>query len=438
LVPLPDKSTPGLQSRNGTQCQFDSANRRNSNQKQPRPTTKDISSFEHKGNAYEGIEWGPRQVIEAFDFLTDISPDRTLVGSLAGFPVPSEDATISLTAEFYHSPAAESDIYGDVPPNSLAWHAFDIPAMETDLSTTPCPNQSWYARLKAVCDSTLIRLIVLNQGINNAEGGRQHWTDEFVSMNIQRVITVLLPDPAATSHKPAPLRFPIDDGSLDAWRTDFEKFQILGHAEPTEIESKMQSVSRGVMAKINPQTLKKAVEEAADIPYRTLNELSARHEEATGIPIPAHLSEEQFGSVFTYPYAPLGPYQLDDFTEAFIGTNVFGQATLMFSRIEAEYVRLQVLQAQISDDMTRLDSTATRLAQQIKMYEEAHANYDKASKDYSEKQSATQHLRDRFATLSGEQNSSSAAAASRPFFGLGLTRRSSSGPRLDSPGPFGS
>jgi hypothetical protein len=422
--------------RKSTQCPFDTANRRKSNQKAPNPSTQDISSFVHEGKAHEGIPWGPRQVVEAFSFLTDICGDAKEV-RIDDFPVPSEGTVITLTAEFFdhHS---ESDIYGEAAEHTTKWYDFDRPAMRTDVATTPCPNQSWYARLKAVCDSTLKRLIVLHQGAPSPEG-RQHWTEEFVSKNIQRVVTVVLPEPAVSSrHKPAPLRFPIDEGSLSAWREDYERFGLMGHAEPTELDAKMQSVSRGVMAKIPPQTLKACVDEATSVPHNTLEELMERHEEHTGTRIPAHLSAEQFGSVFTYPYAPLAPYQIDEFTEAFIGTNVYSQANLMFSRIEAEYVRLQVLQSQIADDTKRLDDTAQHLLKQIAVYEEAHANYEKASGEHSQKRSSTQDLRDRFSALSGEQNPSSASAVNRPVFGLGLVRRASSGPRLDSPGPFGS
>jgi hypothetical protein len=427
-----------LWSRKSTQSPFDASNRRKSNQKQPRATTKDISNFEHEGKAYEGIPWGPRHVIEAFDFLSDICSDRKQVRQVEDFPVPSEGAIISLTVELFDDDA-ESDIYGELPENALSWYEFDIADMRNDLATQPCPNRSWYARLKAVCDQTLIRLILLHQGQPNAEGGRQQWTDEFVSKNIQRVLTVILPEQAAAARqRPVPSRFPIDVLSLDAWRTDFEKFHVMQHSEPTEIEAKMQSVSRGEMAKVPPQTVKQSVDEAAAVPHHTLNELMGRHYDKTGTPKPEHLSPEQFGSVFTYPYAPLAPYQVDEFTEAFIGTNVYGQAKLMFSRIEAEYVRLQVLQAQISEDMKRLDVTGEQLIKQIKMYEEARRSYEKASQDYSQKQTETQELRDRYASLSGEQIPSAASRSSV----FGPTRRSSFTPgnasRLDSPGIFGS
>jgi hypothetical protein len=422
------------------QSPFDASNRRRSNPKQPRATTKDISSFEHESKEYEGIPWGPRQVIEAFDFLTDICSDRRHVRP-EEFPVPSEGPVGGMTATvFFNDDASASDIYVDVTENSLTWYEFDLSAMRSDNAVSPCPNQSWYARLKAVCDQTLIRLILLNQGQPNAEGGRQQWTEEFLAKNIQRVITVVLPDQAAsTRHKSTPSRFPLDNLSLDAWRTDFEKFQVMEHTEPTELEGKMQSLSRGVKAKLPPQTLKASVDNAAAVPYNTLEELMDRHEAQTGTRIPEHLSPEQFGSVFTYPYAPLAPYHIDDFTEAFIGTNVYGQANLMFSRIEAEFVRLQVLQAQIGEDMKRLDGKAQHLTKQIQMYEAAHANYEKQSKEYAEKQTEVQGLEDRYAALSGEQHhSSSLSAPSRAIFGLGLARRSSSGPNLDSPGAFGS
>jgi len=374
-----------------------------------------IERFEQGGETYDGISWGPTQVYHAFSFLANICSDSaefqeddfivprpsdsTLTSKSDGKTGPKDVSEDHPTAEEALQQAI-MDTYG---PKTYRWFSFDNPAMQAEAKQPKLMGQSWYSRLKAVCDTTMVLILNLHYLYVDADGKRQNeWTPEFVSKNIQRVIT----PPVIVRNKPEFKPFSVDKGaSLVDWRDAFEDNDLLTHSAPGQVPTAIESIRRGEPAHIPRAALSAAVEHGDAMVESSLGEMEVRYTKHTGKSIPEGISPGQFASVIQYPSCPVTPLQADEFTQAFMGANVLGQARLMYERLKMEYVRLSIVKQHAEKAMKVVDDECRSLTDQVAAWENQQHEFETMSKSFDAKIAQKHALQRRVSALASDRSS---------------------------------
>jgi len=355
-------------------------------------------------------------VYDAFSFLVNICsdsgefpedgfpgarPSGTSISKSEGLEDPKDASEGNLSAEAAFDRAV-LETYG---PQKFKWFSFDSSVMQAEAKQDKSIGQSWYSRLKAVCDTTMVLILNLHYLYVDADGKRQtEWTPEFVTKNIQRVIT----PPVIVRNKPEFKQFAVDKGaSLADWHDAFEDNDLLTHSAPGKVPAAMESIRRGEPAHIPRTALSAAVEHGDAIVEHTLAEMEARYSKYTGNSIPEGISPGHFASVLQYPNCPVTPLQPDEFTQAFMGANVLGQARLMYERLKMEYVRLSIVKTHAEKALKVLDDECRSLTDQVAAWENQQREFETMSKSFDAKMAQKNALQRRVSALSNDRSSTS-------------------------------
>ena len=363
---------------------------------------------------YDGIVWGPTQVYDAFSFLANIYSDSgefpeedfpgarssdTLTSKSEGLEGPKDASEDSISAETAFDRAL-IETYG---PPKYKWFSFDSSTMQAKAKQDKSIGQSWYSRLRAVCDTTMVLILNLHYLYVDADGKRQtEWTPEFVTKNIQRVIT----PPVIIRNKSEFKQFAVNKGaSLVDWRDAFEDNDLLTHLASGKVPAAMESIRRGEPTHIPRTVLSATVEHGDAIVEQTLGEMEARYSKHTGKSIPEGISPGHFASVLQYPSCPVTPLQPNEFTQAFMEVNVLGQARLMYERLKMEYVRLSIVKTHSEKALKVLDDECRSLTDQVAAWESQQREFETMSKSFDAKIAQRNALQRRVSTLSTDRSS---------------------------------
>jgi hypothetical protein len=82
-------------------------------------------------------------------------------------------------------------------------------------------------------------------------------------------------------------------------------------------------------------------------------------------------TEHEFFSILSFPLATVNPPQLSDFELQFHNTNLFGQVSMLFSRVDQELLRVSLLAKQLKQDEGFLLKKEKELTGILKDYQEA-------------------------------------------------------------------
>src|ERR1700689_1188891 len=140
-----------------------------------------FQEFRWDGETHDGILWGPAQVWEVFGFLGQVTPKKVELTEHQFSPHPPFSAQDSTTASasqehaLAHASAPTGDPtfdqalaekYGET---TIEWFAFDIPAMQAEITGKKPWGHSWYSHLATVCDYTMMLILNLHYGYRDVE-----------------------------------------------------------------------------------------------------------------------------------------------------------------------------------------------------------------------------------------------------------------------------
>lgn len=220
-------------------------------------------------------------------------------------------------------------------------------------------------------------------------------------MSKQTCLEVMLRSPTSWAlQKSGDLpHLPIGTSSLAEWMNWYEEegseFNVAGsHVRVADaITQEYRAIKDDQMMDIPQPDITQDLRLARDLENK-LNEAFLADCDQSGIDIPS-LSPEDFLSAAAYPLARELPPTLSQFDTSFLHSNVFGQAFLVFKRLNNEKLRLQLLMENCKRRTEALDHIVGELKTKCEAIAQVQKRLDEAYGETARKEKEVKDLESR-------------------------------------------
>jgi hypothetical protein len=297
---------------------------------------------EEPEDQFTGIPWGAPEIYHIFESLSNVSKvGRTNIDLV--YP-------------------------GGRPP--MDWFSEDVKAMEEDFRNNFVNAKSWYIRFNAIATTTLLNLIHMHFGFNSVASKPTKLTDEGFHNLLMQIQT------PGWDKKP-PLLFKFIELDLDGWVSFFVTEGFDGEPLPKDgpeasdtLRMEFDSIEDGQFPLIQSDDGDMAEfgaqveEEMGDEQVRLCEESNIDTTEHTAATIV---------SAASFPPAQLAPEGIPAIARTFNDSNVYGRVQLMFTLLDSEKKRLDLLRVSCANRTDLLNHIKRDLLEKVIAVRQARA-----------------------------------------------------------------
>jgi hypothetical protein len=312
-------------------------------------TPADLVQFDRQKNPSEhnsGIEWGHRQVYSLFSFLAELTDVEYAV-------IVAPDGKLDFRDPDSLSNDADSE-------RADKWFVEDLAALRQESHGGPS-GTSWYTRLASVAQTVLLNLIHVHFEFADVHGKKTIMFSEQTCRNIM----IRVPTPPLPSGEYQP--FFVASATIAEWVSHFEDVDPTEPLHPFIKEQRAINADR--FSNMDSDSIQ-AASSTGEYASKQVQDALVSDFVAAGGDLSSFTADD-FPNILSLRATAMLPQKLDEFAAAFANTNLYGQTSLVFARLDQEILRNQLLRKQCEKNESFLVGKRAELRQKVVAYKEA-------------------------------------------------------------------